>query len=208
MSGYVTVSNHMKKAVEQSVDTVSLRHMTARPRYGRWRRSTAYGYRIHRTFSFLFTPSTQPHITRRCADTETNEPRTGSEEQRNVPSFEEPSWRCTAIFRQITENTNLRAGRVLNPEVVQYESSGTRLNAVNVLPCTYWCAQCARSPCRAAVCPPDRLLVCRARTAKSWCGTFPGDSCCSCNTNNTCQQAMAARPSGKVGRWALKKVGW
>jgi len=32
MSGSVTISNHMK-AVEQSVDIVSLRHMTVRPQY-------------------------------------------------------------------------------------------------------------------------------------------------------------------------------
>ena len=106
-------------------------------------------------------------------------------------------WTFYCDLRQITKNTNLSAGRVLKPEVVQYESSGTRWTAVTVLPYTYWCAQCARLPCRAAVRPPVRLLVCTARTAKFWCGTAPGDSCCSCNTNRTCQQATAARPSGK-----------
>jgi hypothetical protein len=53
------------------------------------------------------------------------------------PSFVEPSRRFTAIFGQTTKNTNMRAGRVLNPEVVQYKSSGTRLAAVTVLLCTY-----------------------------------------------------------------------
>ena len=92
MSGSVTISNHMK-AVEQSVDIVSLRHMTVRPQYWWWRRSTAYGFRSHRTFSFLFTPSVR-HITRRRGRWTANWKRWAKKR----PRFEAPSRRFTAIL--------------------------------------------------------------------------------------------------------------
>ena len=96
MSGSVTISNHMKKAVEQSVDIVSLRHMTARPQYWRWRRSTTYGFRTQRTFFFIYVVDASHYATLRqhWGQWTANWKRWAKKR----PRFEEPSGRFTAIL--------------------------------------------------------------------------------------------------------------
>ena len=97
MSGSVTISNHMRKAVEQIVDIVSLRHMTARPQYWRWRCSTAYGFRTHRTFSFFICAVDASHyatLRRHWGQWTANWKRWAKKR----PRFETPSRRFTAVL--------------------------------------------------------------------------------------------------------------
>jgi hypothetical protein len=60
MSGSVTISNHMKKAVEQSVDIVSLRHMTARPQPPVLTMTTQHDLRVSNPKNVRF------YLRRRC----------------------------------------------------------------------------------------------------------------------------------------------